>query len=147
MTDAEWPTGDTEEDPTDTSSSGQDDSLGELVADLSSQARDLIRREVELAVTELKEELPQAAKAGGMLGAGAISGYFALLFGSLALAWLLDRRLPRWFAFGLVAAMHGAAAATLLARGREEMLEVDPVPRQTVETLKDDVEMIRGVQT
>ncbi len=44
-----------------------------------------------------------------------------------------------------MAAIHGTVAATLMARGREEMLQVDPVPRQTVETIKDDVDAIRGL--
>ncbi len=113
--------------------------------DFTSDLGALIRREVELALAETKQEMLQAAKAGGMLGGGALSGYFALLFASLAMAWFFDRRLPRWFAFGLVAAIHGAVAAALLSRGREEMLAVDPVPRQTVETLKDDVDAIRGL--
>ncbi len=120
-------------------------SVGKFFGDLTSDLGALIRREVELALAETKNELMQAAKAGGMLGAGALSGYFALLFASLALAWMLDKRLPRWFAFALVAAIHGTVAATLMARGREEMLQVDPVPRQTVETIKDDVDAIRGL--
>lgn len=120
-------------------------SVGKFFGDLTSDLGGLIRREVELALAETKDELVQAAKAGGMLGAGALSGYFALLFASLALAWMLDKRLPRWFAFALVAAIHGTVAAALVTRGREEMLQVDPVPRQTVETIKDDVDAIRGL--
>ena len=118
--------------------------VGQLFGDLKSDLGALIRKELELALAETKDELMQAGKAGGMLGAGALSGYFAALFGSLALAWMFDKKLPRWMAFGLVAAIHGTVAATLLARGREEMLQVDPVPHQTVETLKDDMDAIRG---
>lgn len=117
--------------------------VGAFFGDLKSDLTGLVRKEVELALAETRDELMQAAKAGGMLGAGALSGFFAALFGSFTLAWILDRTLPRWLAFGLVAALHGAAAATLLAKGREEMLQVDPVPHQTMESLKDDVDAIR----
>jgi apolipoprotein N-acyltransferase len=92
----------------------------------------------------LKEELRQAAKAGGMLSGGALSGYLALLFGSFALAWLFDRKWPRPLAFGLVATMHGAAAAALLKLGHHEIKQVDPVPTQTVETLEENVEWAKA---
>jgi uncharacterized membrane protein YqjE len=121
-----------------------DKPIGELIADMTAQVSDLLRKEMELAVVELREEMKQAAKAGGMLSGGALSGYLALLFGSFAVAWFLDRRLPRPLAFGLVAAMHGATAATLLKMGQEEIRRVDPVPTQTVETLKENVDWAKA---
>ena len=36
--------------------------------------------------------------------------------------------------------MYGTAAALLLKAGQEKMKQVDPVPTQTVETLKENVE-------
>ena len=115
----------------------------ELVADVTAQVSTLLGKQVDLAVAELRDEVKQAVKAGGMLGGAAASGYFALLFGSLAMAWWLDRKLPRFVAFGLVAALHGAAAAALLKLGQEEMRQVDPVPTQTIETLKEHVEFAK----
>ena len=79
-----------------------------------------------------------------MLGAGAFTGYFCLLFASLALAWLLDQVMPIPLAFFLVAVVYGIAAAVLIGRGREEMKHVDPVPHQSVETLKEDVQWARA---
>ncbi len=114
--------------------------IGELINDVQSQVTDLLRKEVEIAVVELRDEVKQAAKAGGMLGGAALNGYLATLFGSFSLAWLLDRKLPRPLAFGLVALTHGAVAAALLKRGHEEMKQVDPVPTETIETLKENVE-------
>ncbi len=122
-----------------TEAGAPDKPVGELVADVTSQVTALLRKEVEMAVVELRDEMKQAAKAGGMLGGAALNGYLALVFGSFTLAWLLDRKLPRPLAFGLVAMIHGAAAATLLKLGHEEMKQVDPVPTQTVETLKENV--------
>ncbi len=118
--------------------------VAELLGEMTSSATTLIRKEVELAVAELKDEARQAAKAGGMLSGGALSGYLSLLFGSFGLAWWLDRKLPRPLAFFAVAALHGAAAGALLARGRDEMLQVDPVPQQTVETAKETVEWAKA---
>jgi hypothetical protein len=125
----------------------QDKPAGELLSDMTSQATALLRKEVEMAVIEMKGELKQAAKAGGMLSGAAISGYFSLLFGSFTVAWFLDRKMPRPLAFGLVAMAHGAAAASLLKLGQEEMKNVDPVPAQTVETLKENVEWAKAIKS
>ncbi len=123
---------------------GADKSIGDLLSDATSQVTALLRKEVEMAVLELRGEALKAAKAGGMLSGGALSGYLSLLFGSFGLAWLLDRKLPRPLAFFAVAGLHGAAAAVLLDRGRKEMQQVDPVPKQTVETLKESVEVAKA---
>lgn len=119
-------------------------SLGELFGEMTSEVSALMRKEVELAKVEIKEEVGRAGKAGGMLGAGAGAGYFALLFVSLALAWLLDQAMNTALAFFIVGLLYGIAAAILLTRGREQMKRVDPVPRQTVETLKEDAEWVKA---
>ena len=121
-----------------------DKPVSELVSDVTTQVSTLLRKEVELAVAELRGEVKRAAKAGGMLSGAALSGYLALLFGSFALAWFLDRKLPRFVAFGLVSLLHGATAAVLLKLGHEEIKQVDPVPTQAIETLKDTVEFARA---
>jgi uncharacterized membrane protein YqjE len=121
-----------------------DRSLGELFGEMTREVSDLMRKEVQLAKVEIKEEVGRAGKAGGMLGAGAGAGYFALLFVSLALAWLLDQAMPIALAFFLVGLLYGIAAAVLITRGREQMKHVDPVPRQTVETLKEDAEWAKA---
>ncbi|HEX3623753.1 MAG TPA: phage holin family protein [Acidimicrobiales bacterium] len=121
-----------------------DKSLGELVAAMTGEVSELMRKEVQLAKVEIKEEVGRAGKAGGMLGAGAVAGYFALLFVSLALAWLLDQAMPIALAFFLVGLLYAIAAAVLLTRGRDQMKRVDPVPRQTVETLKEDAEWAKA---
>jgi uncharacterized membrane protein YqjE len=119
-------------------------SLGELFGDMTSEVSTLMRKEVELAKVELKEEVSKAGKAGGMLGGGAVTAYFALLFLSFALAWLLDEWMHTALAFLIVAVLYGIAAAVLLSKGRNEIKQVQPVPRQTAETLREDVEWARA---
>ena len=116
-----------------------DQSLGSLVAEMTGEMSTLVRKELELAKVEMKEEVGKAGKPAGMLGAGAVTAYLALLFTSLALAWLLDEVMHVALAFVLVAVLHGVVAAVLLSRGRNEIKKVNPVPRQTVETIKEDV--------
>jgi uncharacterized membrane protein YqjE len=121
-----------------------DKSLGELFTSMTADLSTLMRKEVELAKVEVKEEANQAAKAGAMLGAGAFSAYLALLFVSFALAWLLDAVMPTALAFLIVAVVYGIAAAVLLPRGRDRLKAVHPIPEQTADTLKEDVQWAKA---
>jgi hypothetical protein len=143
MTDVQGPVGEGLE-TRGTPVSPDEKTLTELVADVTSQMSTLLHKEVEMAVAELRDEVKQAAKAGGMLGGGAFAGYLAALLAAFGLAWWFDRKLPRWMAFFLVAGLHGAAAAALLKRGAEEMKQVDPVPQQTIDTLKENVDWVKA---
>lgn len=121
-----------------------DKSLGELFTSMTADLSTLMRKEVELAKVEVKEEANQAAKAGAMLGAGAFSAYLALLFVSFALAWLLDAVMPTALAFLIVAVLYGIAAAVLLPKGRDRLKAVHPIPEQTADTLKEDVQWAKA---
>ena len=120
-----------------------DRSLGELLSEMTGDLSTLMRKEVELAKIEVKEEASRAGKAGGMLGAGAVAAHFALLFASFALAWLLDEVMHPALAFLVVGVLYAIAAAILLSRGREQIKQVQ-APKQTIETLKEDVEWARA---
>ena len=122
-----------------------DRSLGELVSEMSSDLSALIRKEIELARVELKDEARRAAKAGGMLGGGAFVGNLAALLLSLSLAWGLNDAFDNagWLGFLIVGALYAIASGALLAQGRNKLKEFNPVPEQTVETLKEDVQWVK----
>jgi len=119
-------------------------SIGELFGRVTSDLSTLVRQEMQLAKVEIKQEVRTAGKAGGLLGGGAFAGYVALLFVSVAIALLLALAMPNWLAFLIVGVLYGIVAAVLLAKGKQEMAKVDPVPQQTVQTLKEDVEWAKN---
>ena len=121
-----------------------DKSLGELFSDLTSDLGRLMRQEVALARTEAKEEIGRAGKASALLAVGGLIAYLALMFASFALAWLLDDVMPRSLSFLIVAVVHAIVAAVLVAQGRRRLRDVSPVPQQTVETMKEDVEWAKA---
>jgi hypothetical protein len=121
-----------------------DRNLGELFGDLSRELNVLVRQEVELAKAELREEASKAAKAGGMLGGAGIAALFGLLLLSFALAWGLAEAVPEGVAFLIVGAIYAIAAVLLFVTGRARMREVHPVPDETVDTLKEDVQWARA---
>jgi uncharacterized membrane protein YqjE len=123
-----------------------DRSLPELFSELTGEVSTLVRKEFELAKVEVREEVRDAARAGGMLGAGGLAAWFGLLFVSLAIAWLIDQGLNRALAFGIVALAWLIAAAILISRGRQRLAALQVIP-QTKETIQEDVEWARAQKT
>jgi hypothetical protein len=116
-------------------------SIGELFGKLSAETSTLIRQEMELARAALTEKSREAGKGAGLLGgAGAVGllGAGALVAGVIL---LLDLAIADWLAAILVGLVLVAIAAVLGLRGRDRVQRATPpVPEQTVDTVKEDVE-------
>jgi uncharacterized membrane protein YqjE len=118
--------------------------LGQLMGDVVSEMGTLVRQEIELAKFETKEELAKAGKAAGMFGAAAVAGHMALLFVSLALAWLLSQAINRAAVFAIIGILYALAAGLLAVTAKKQAQSINPVPQQTVETLKEDVQWAKA---
>lgn len=123
---------------------GDSRSLGEIVGDLTSDLTTLVKQELELARTELKEEAAKAGKGAGMLGGAGIAGLLALILGSFALAYLLDNWMPVELAFLIVTLLWAIVGAVLAARGRKELKNANPQLPETQQTLKEDAAWARA---
>lgn len=121
-----------------------DRSLGQIVGDLSNDLTTLVKQELELARTELKEEASKAGKGAGMLGGAGVAGLLALILASFALAYLLDNWMPVELAFLIVTLLWGAVGAVLAARGRTELKNAHPQLPETQQTLKEDAAWVRA---
>jgi len=119
-------------------------SLSELLSEMTSEVSQLFRAEIELAKTEAKEEATKAARAAVMFGAGGFVGYLAIIMVSFAAAWALAAVIPDGLAFLVVGVVYAAVAAVLFLLGKSRMQEFNPVPQETVETLKEDMEWARA---
>jgi uncharacterized membrane protein YqjE len=121
----------------------QEPSLGELLGGLVGNMQDLIRGEVALAKQEVKEEATKAGAGAGLLaGAGAMA-LVGLIFVGLTLTYALTLVLPSWAAALIVAALFFIVGFVLYRLGRQRLQRVDPVPRQTIASLKEDTEWIK----
>jgi membrane protein implicated in regulation of membrane protease activity len=118
-------------------------SLSELLSDVTTEIATLFRKEVELAKAETSEQVSRAAKAGGMLGAAAVIGFLDLILFSFAAAWALSEVVPEGVAFLIVAVVFAIVAGVLAMAGKKRLASVNPVPNQTVETLKADVQVAK----
>ena len=119
----------------------RDRSIGELVKQLADQTSTLVRQEMELAKAEVAQKGRQAGKGAGLIGAATVVGLLAAGALTAFLIMLLDGALANWLSALIVGVVFGAIAAVLALQGRKRVQEAGPpVPEQTVETVKEDVE-------
>jgi uncharacterized membrane protein YqjE len=123
---------------------GEDTSIGDLIGNISDDLSRLFRQEVELAKAELKTEAAKAGKAGGMLGAAGFAGYLAVVLLSFALVFALSNVMDAGWAALIVAVLWLIVGAVLYSTGRKQLKTVDPAPRRTVETLKEDAQWLKN---
>ena len=124
-----------------------DKSLGELVSQLSADFSDLVSTQIELAKVEIKEEVTRAGKGAGMITGGGLAAYLAVVLLSFAAAWGLSEAMPTGWAFLIVGVVWAAVAAFLVLTGRNQLRSVHPVPEQTKESIKEDVEWAKQQRT
>jgi hypothetical protein len=112
--------------------------LGELFSELASETGTLVRKEVELAKTEMTAKASSAGRNAAVVAAGgavAFMGALAVLAGIiLALAMVI----PLWVSALLVGAVVAAIGGGLVMKGIGSFKRIDPVPRETVRTLEED---------
>jgi uncharacterized membrane protein YqjE len=115
--------------------------VGELLKQLSEETTTLVRQELELAKAEVAQKGQQAGKGVGMFGGAGIVGFLSLAALTAALIMALDKAMPNWAAALIVAVVYGAIAGVLALQGRNRVKEATPpVPQQTVESVKEDVQ-------
>src|SRR4051812_44793426 len=119
----------------------RDRGVGELVKDLAGQTSTLVRQEIQLAQAELATKGKLAGRGAGMLAGAAVAGLLALIALTAVLIAALDTAMPLWLAALIVTIVWSAIGALLASRGRKELQHATPpVPEQTVETVKEDIQ-------
>jgi MFS family permease len=115
--------------------------IGELVKQLADQTSTLVRQEIDLAKAELTEKGQQAGKGAGLIAGAAVIGLLGAGALTAFLIMLLDGALANWLSALIVAVVFMAIAGILALQGKKKVqAAAPPVPQQTVETVKEDVE-------
>lgn len=119
-----------------------DPSLGELVSRLSEQSSRLVRDELALAKTELRESAKHAGVGAGLFGGAgfiAVLGVITLVgSGVAALSLVVDV----WLAALVVAVALFAIAGIVALAGKKQVGEVGP-PEQAIENVKKDIAEVK----
>ena len=119
--------------------------LAQLVSGLMSDASLLIRQELALAKYELYEEARKTKTAVASLGAGigiaAIGGLLLIVMLVHLLRELTEW--PLWTCYGIVGGICAIGGVALLYSGKQQISQIDIVPQQTVETMKENVRWLK----
>lgn len=114
----------------------QEESLGTLVAQATSQISALVRSEIELAKAELKFDARRVGTAAGLFGAAAFMAHLCLILASFAIAYaLVSIGLWQWAAFTVVTVFYLLVAGLLLFIGIRRLKGLTGM-RRTTRTLK-----------
>jgi uncharacterized membrane protein YqjE len=115
--------------------------FGELLKQLSEETTQLVHQEIELAKAELTHKTKQAGIGAALFGAAGAIGLLALAALTTCFILALDAAMPAWLAALIVAVVYGVVAAVLAMRGRAKVKQaVPPVPEQTIQTVKEDLQ-------
>ena len=130
---------------TDPTTPTADASTAELIQRMSEQVSRLVRDELELARAELTYKGKKAGLGVGLFGGAGIIALYGV--GCLVAAAILGLAagVPYWLAALIVAVVLFAIAGGAVIFGHREVQEATPpVPTETIEGVKQDVDALKG---
>jgi putative superfamily III holin-X len=118
-----------------------DASASDLMKQLAEQTSTLVRQELELAKAELSVKGKQAGIGAGLLGGAGVFGLYALGALTATIIAALSLAMDTWLAALIVTVVWAAVTgvAALLGKSRIQQ-SAPPIPEQSVESVKEDVQ-------
>ena len=123
--------------------SANERSFSDVFQDIVRNVQEIVRSEVRLAKTEIRDEAAKAKSAGLLIGAGAVTAIFAAFFLLLTIVYVLSLIMPNWAAALIVGVALAIVAGVTLNTGLKRFKKIHPTPERTVETLKENVEWVK----
>jgi hypothetical protein len=121
-----------------------EESLGTLIATASRDLSALVRGEIELAKTEVRQEVRNGLKGGAMFGAAAFLSLLAVILLSIALAQgLVELGVVPWLAYLIVTVLYLLVAGVLVLVGKKAVSRVGP-PERTIRTSKETAAFLKS---
>ncbi len=114
--------------------------LGSLVTGIDEDLQGIVRGEVLLAKTELKEDVSALGKAAGSLVAGGVVALVGFIFLMLGVTYLLNKWLELWIAAGIVGIALLLIGGILVMSGKKAMSAASMKPTETIDSLKEHQE-------
>jgi tetrahydromethanopterin S-methyltransferase subunit C len=123
----------------------RDQPISEVVKTLSEEASTLIRQELNLAKAELAQKAKSAGVGLGMFGTAYVFLRLTIATATATAILALAIPLPAWAAALIVTILWLVIALVLILLGRSQLKRgLPPVPQQTIETVKEDVEWLKS---
>lgn len=117
--------------------------IGDLLGDLGRQVSTLVRKEIDLARVEVTSSAGRMSRGAtaGVGGALVYAGLLALL--AAAIFGLIEAGLDAWLAALIVGGIVLLIGAVVTSMGVKQVQSTDMAPKQTAETVKENVEFVR----
>ena len=115
-------------------------SIGELFSQLAHDTTSLVRQEILLAKVELAQKAGQAGKQVGLIALGGGVAYAGLLAVIAAAILLLGHYIAVWLAALIIGLVVMGIGYFLSQQQLNALKQLDPTPRATMQTLKQDKE-------
>jgi uncharacterized membrane protein YqjE len=118
--------------------------VGELLQQLSTQTATLVRQELKLAQLELQQKGKRAGLGAGMFGGAGVVALYGVGALIAAVILLLATALDAWLAALIVAVVLLAVGGVLALTGKKQAEKATPpVPEQALESVQRDVEVVK----
>jgi hypothetical protein len=118
-------------------------SLKQILQDMLNHVSGIIRSEVRLAQTEVRQDVTHYAKAGSFVGIAGALAFYAVGFLLLSAVYALQSVMSPWLAAFLVAMAVGIAAAILYVIGRKKLTQASLRPEKTIQSLEENVKWFK----
>jgi hypothetical protein len=130
---------------TPTGSSGDERTLGQLVAQASQDLSTIVRSEVALAKAEVTSGVKVMGKGAGLLGAAGFLGLLAVIVLLHAAAeGLVAAGLPAWAAYLIVAGVLLLIAAILALVGKNALTSASPAPQKAITHAQETIATLKS---
>jgi len=121
----------------------QERTIGQLVAQVTDDLRFIVRKEIELAKTEISSQLGIAGKGAGMLATAGVLALYGLGLLFIALSLVIAIWLPAWAGFLIMAVVLFIVTAILALIGRKALNQVNPRPERAIAQAQETVEAVK----
>lgn len=120
-------------------------SLASVAEGIVNDLQKLMGDHFQLMREEFKDDLKHLETGAVSLGSGAGLTALGGALGVVAVVHLLHSatRLPLWACYGLTSAAALGAGVSLLYEGRRQVSDVDLVPRETTQALREDADWLK----
>lgn len=114
-------------------------SVSDVFQNIVRNVQEIVRSEIRLAKTEVREEIIKTKFATLLLAIGTVTCIFASFFLLLALVYGLATVIPSWGAALIVGVALMLAAAFTLITSTRRFKQLTPTPEHTVESIKENI--------
>lgn len=118
--------------------------LGDTIRDIVESVQQIIRSEVELAKSEVRQQARAAAKAAALYTVCAVCALFAIDFILLGSVYALSIWVSPWLAAMIVGVGMAGIAAGALLLARKESRRISLRAEHTIETAKENIQWAKN---